>query len=80
MIDPMLNHVDEIFGNKLAEVIKAYVTELVDHQTDIITDSDWFYEKVERMAQEAVVEKVEHMLNQKQLVDDAEEALRNEGK
>ena len=80
MIDPMLNSVDETFGIKLAEVIKAYVTELVDHQTDIITDSDWFYEKVERMAQEAVVEKVEHMLNQKQLVDDAEEALRNEGK
>ena len=76
MIDPMLNDVDETFGNKLAEVIKAYVTELVDHQTDIITDSDWFYEKVEQFAQE----KVEQMLNQKQLVDDAEEALRNEGK
>ena len=72
----MLNDVDETFGNKLAEVIKAYVTELVDHQTDIITDSDWFYEKVEQFAQE----KVEQMLNQKQLVDDAEEALRNEGK
>lgn len=76
MIDPMLNDVDETFGNKLAEVIKAYVTELVDHQTDVITDSDWFYEKVEQFAQE----KVEQMLNQKQLVDDAEEALRNEGK
>lgn len=72
----MLNDVDETFGNKLAEVIKAYVTELVDHQTDVITDSDWFYEKVEQFAQE----KVEQMLNQKQLVDDAEEALRNEGK
>ena len=76
MIDPMLNDVDETFGNKFAEVIKAYVTELVDHQTDVITDSDWFYEKVEQFAQE----KVEQMLNQKQLVDDAEEALRNEGK
>jgi hypothetical protein len=74
MIDPMFNSVDETFGNKLAEVIKAYVTELVDHQTDVITDSDWFYEKVEQFAQE----KVEQMLNQKQLVDDAEEALRNE--
>ena len=72
----MLNDVDETFGNKLAEVIKAYVTELVDHQTDVITDSDWFYEKVEQFAQE----KVEQMLNQKQLVDAAEEALRNEGK
>ena len=74
MIDPMFNSVDETFGNKLAEVIKAYVTELVDHQTDVITDSDWFYEKVEQFAQE----KVEQMLNQKELVDDAEEALRNE--
>lgn len=70
----MLNATDDLFGNKLAEVIKAYVTELVDHQTDVITDSDWFYEKVEQFAQE----KVEQMLNQKQLVDDAEEALRNE--
>ena len=70
----MFNSVDETFGNKLAEVIKAYVTELVDHQTDVITDSDWFYEKVEQFAQE----KVEQMLNQKQLVDDAEEALSNE--
>ena len=70
----MFNSVDETFGNKLAEVIKAYVTELVDHQTDVITDSDWFYEKVEQFAQE----KDEQMLNQKQLVDDAEEALRNE--
>ena len=57
MIDPMLNDVDETFGNKLAEVIKAYVTELVDHQTDIITDSDWFYEKVERMVAEKLAEK-----------------------
>tara|TARA_B100000214_G_scaffold372059_1_gene349586 strand:- start:436 stop:621 length:186 start_codon:yes stop_codon:yes gene_type:complete len=58
MIDPMLNSVDEIFGNKLAEVIKAYVSELVDHQTDIITDSDWFYEKVEKMVEEKLAEKL----------------------
>ena len=58
MIDPMLNSVDETFGIKLAEVIKEYVTELVDHQTDIITDSDWFYEKVEKMVDERVVEKL----------------------
>ncbi len=54
----MLNSVDEIFGNKLAEVIKAYVSELVDHQTDIITDSDWFYEKVEKMVEEKLAEKL----------------------
>lgn len=58
MIDPILNHVDETFGNKLAEVIKAYVTELVDHQTDIITNSDWFDEKVEQIVAEKLAEKV----------------------
>ena len=58
MIDPMLNSVDETFGIKLAEVIKEYVIELVDHQTDIITDSDWFYEKVEKMVDERVAEKL----------------------
>ena len=44
--DPILNSVDETFGNKLAEVIKAYVQELVNHELDVITDSDWFNEKV----------------------------------
>lgn len=58
MIDPILNHVDETFGNKLAEVIKAYVTELVDHQTDIITNSDWFDEKVEQIVAEKLAEKL----------------------
>ena len=51
----MLNSVDETFGNTL---IKEYVTELVDHQTDIITDSDWFYEKVEKMVEEKLAEKL----------------------
>tara|TARA_Y100000996_G_scaffold393711_1_gene357464 strand:+ start:225 stop:410 length:186 start_codon:yes stop_codon:yes gene_type:complete len=58
MIDTMLNSVDETFGNTLAELIKEYVTELVDHQTDVITDSDWFYEKVEKMVDERVAEKL----------------------
>ena len=48
MIDTMLNSVDETFGNTLAELIKEYVTELVDHQTDIITDSDWFLRKLRK--------------------------------
>ena len=44
--DPILNSVDETFSNKFAEVIKAYVQELVNHEIDVITDSDWFSEKV----------------------------------
>ena len=43
--DPIINKVDETFGIKLAEVIKAYVQELVNHEVDVITDSDWFQEK-----------------------------------
>jgi len=44
--DPIINKVDETFGIKLAEVIKAYVQELVNHELDVITDSDWFEEKI----------------------------------
>jgi hypothetical protein len=44
--DPIINKVDETFGNKLAEVIKAYVQELVNHELDVITDSDWFSDKI----------------------------------
>ena len=44
--DPILNSVDETFSNKFAEVIKAYVQELVNHELDVITDSDWFSEQV----------------------------------
>ena len=44
--DSILNSVDETFSNKFAEVIKAYVQELVNHEVDVITDSDWFSEKV----------------------------------
>ena len=44
--DPIINKVDETYGIKLAEVIKTYVSELVNHELDVITDSDWFAEKV----------------------------------
>ena len=44
--DPIINKVDETYGIKLAEVIKTYVSELVNHEVDVITDSDWFAEKV----------------------------------
>ena len=44
--DTILNSVDDTFSNKFAEVIKAYVQELVNHELDVITDSDWFSEQV----------------------------------
>ena len=44
--DPIINKVDETYGIKLAEVIKAYVSELVNHEIDVITDSDWFDQKI----------------------------------
>ena len=46
MIDPIINKVDETFGNELTKVIKTYVIELVNHEVDVITDSDWFDEKI----------------------------------
>ena len=45
--DPIIDKIDEHFGVKLAEVIKAYVQELVNHELDVITYSDWFSEKIE---------------------------------
>ena len=44
--DPIINKVDETFGNELTKVIKTYVIELVNHEVDVITDSDWFDEKI----------------------------------
>ncbi len=44
--DPIIDKIDEHFGIKLAEVIKAYVQELVNHELDVITNSDWFSEQV----------------------------------
>ena len=44
--NPIINKVDETFGNELTKVIKTYVIELVNHEVDVITDSDWFDEKI----------------------------------
>ena len=43
--DPIINQVDEEFSLQLTKLIKNYVLDLVNHEIDVITDSDWFSEK-----------------------------------
>ena len=57
--DPIKNSVDEQFINDIKEncmspliwettahIIQKYIKDLVQHEVDVITDSDWFSEKV----------------------------------
>jgi|9_EtaG_2_1085328.scaffolds.fasta_scaffold127380_2 protein-arginine kinase len=57
--DPIKNSVDEQFINDIKEncmspliwettahIIQKYIKDLVQHEVDVITDSDWFAEKV----------------------------------
>ena len=48
--DPMKNKVDENFIDQLnkhiSHLIQDYIKKLVQHEVDVITDSDWFSEKV----------------------------------
>ena len=37
---------NEEFSLQLTKLIKNYVIDLVNHEVDVITDSDWFSEKV----------------------------------
>ncbi len=59
MSDPIKNNVDEQFIDDLkknclspfdlettAQLIQKYIKELVQHEIDVITDSDWFNEKI----------------------------------
>ena len=59
MSDPIKNSVDEQFINDIKEncmspliwettahIIQKYIKDLVQHEVDVITDSDWFAEKV----------------------------------
>tara|TARA_Y100000114_G_scaffold149430_1_gene163577 strand:+ start:63 stop:272 length:210 start_codon:yes stop_codon:yes gene_type:complete len=60
MSDPIKNSVDEQFIDDLkknclspfdlettAQLIQKYIKELVQHEIDVITDSDWFDFKIE---------------------------------
>ena len=45
--DPIINKVDEEFSLQLTKLIKNYVIDLVNHEVDVITDSDWLYSKID---------------------------------
>ena len=60
MSDPIKNSVDEQFINDLksnclspfdldttAQLIQKYIKDLVQHEVDVITDSDWFDFKIQ---------------------------------
>mgnify|MGYP003133495073 FL=1 len=48
--DPMRNKIDEEFIDQLnkhiSHLIQDYIKKLVQHEVDVITDSDWFTEKI----------------------------------
>ena len=50
--DPILNQVDEEFSLQLTKLIKNYLLNLVNHEVDVITDSDWFEEKIKTTMEE----------------------------
>ena len=50
--DPIVNNVDEEFSLQLTKLIKNYVLDLVNHEVDVITDSDWFEEKIKTTIEE----------------------------
>ena len=50
--DPIINNVDEEFSLQLTKLIKNYVLDLVNHEVDVITDSDWFEEKIKTTMEE----------------------------
>ena len=49
--DPMRNQIDEEFIDQLnkhiSHLIQDYIKKLVQHEVDVITDSDWFTEKIQ---------------------------------
>ena len=53
--DPLRNHTDDWFIEELSKhisneavstLIQDYIKKLVQHEVDVITDSDWFDQKV----------------------------------
>ncbi len=50
--DPIINQVDQEFSEQLTKLIKSYVLDLVNHEVDVITDSDWFEEKIKTTIEE----------------------------
>ena len=52
--DPIINQVDEEFSLQLTKLIKNYVLNLVNHEVDVITDSDWFDQKIKDAVGETI--------------------------
>ena len=51
--DPLKNNIDDDFIDKfrsinedISNLLQDYIKNLVQHEVDVITDSDWFSEKV----------------------------------
>ena len=58
--DPIKNQVDEEFIDQLnklniyaSDLIQNYVKKLVQHEVDVITDSDWFTEKIQNAVEDS---------------------------
>ena len=69
MSDPLTNKEDEQFIKQMGDNLKSpliwetsaymvqrYVKKLVQHEVDVITDSDWFQEQILQAAKEALCE------------------------
>ena len=60
--DPMKNKIDEEFIDQLnkhtsnepvSSLIQDYIKQLVIHEVDVITDSDWFTEKIQNAVEDS---------------------------
>ena len=67
MSDPLTNSEDEEFIRQMGDNLKSpliwetsaymiprYIKKLVQHEVDVITDSDWFQEQILQAAKEAL--------------------------
>ena len=63
--DPIKNQVDEEFifqldkhtsNEVVSSLIQDYIKQLVIHEVDIITDSDWFTEKIQDAVEDSTNE------------------------
>ena len=64
--DPLKNSIDEQFIEDLGEncsspliwqtsahIIQKYIKELVQHEVDVITDSDWFTDQINKAVEDS---------------------------
>ena len=60
--DPIKNQVDEEFicqldkhisNEPVSSLIQDYIKKLVIHEVDVITDSDWFTEKIQNAVEDS---------------------------